>query len=52
MGIQFVFVKVVMLVVPFVLFGRVMEMYVYITLAPLPFATFASQELSQIGKNF
>lgn len=52
MGIQFVFVKVVMLVVPFILFGRVMEMYVYITLAPLPFATFASQELSQIGKNF
>lgn len=52
MGLQFIFVKVVMLVVPFVLFGRVMEMYVYITLAPLPFATFASQELSQIGKNF
>ncbi len=52
MGIQFIFIKVVMLVVPFVLFGRVMEMYVYITLAPLPFATFASQELSQIGKNF
>lgn len=52
MGLQFVFVKVVMLVVPFVLFGRVMEMYIYITLAPLPFATFASQELSQIGKNF
>lgn len=51
-GIQWILVKVVMCVVPFVLFGRVMEMYVYIALAPIPFATFASQELSQIGKNF
>ncbi len=51
-GIQWLFVKIVMCVVPFILFGRVMEMYVFISLAPIPFATFASQELSQIGKNF
>mgnify|MGYP007035336302 CR=1 FL=1 len=52
MGVQWLFIKIVMLVVPFLLFGRIMEMYIYITLAPIPFATFASQELSQIGKTF
>lgn len=52
MGLQLLFVWLVMLIVPFIVFGRVMEMYIMITLAPIPFATFASQEFSQIGKNF
>jgi hypothetical protein len=52
MGLQLLLVWLVMLIVPFIVFGRVMEMYIMITLAPIPFATFASQEFSQIGKNF
>lgn len=52
MSFQCALIKLVMLVIPFIVFGRVMEMYIYIVLAPIPFATFASQELSQIGKTF
>lgn len=45
-------IRAVMAIVPFLLLGRVVEMYIFIVLAPIPFATFASQEFSQVGKNF
>ncbi|MDR1150173.1 MAG: hypothetical protein LBJ93_00890 [Clostridiales bacterium] len=44
--------KAANLFIPFLVFGRVLEMYIYIALAPIPFSTFASQELNQIGKNY
>ncbi len=52
MLVQLGCIKVVMMIVPFFVFGRMAELYICITLAPIPFATFASQEFSQVGKNF
>lgn len=52
MGLQYVFVKIIFLIIPFLVYGRVIEMYIMIVLSPIPFATFASQEFSQVGKNF
>lgn len=48
----YVFFQLVMLTVPFMLMGRMVEMYIYIILSPLPFATLANTEMSSIGKSF
>jgi hypothetical protein len=44
--------KAVQMILPFLVFGRIMEMQIYLILAPIPFSTLASQELNQIGKNY
>ena len=35
-----------------ILIGRFMEMYIYCSIAPVPFATFANKEWGSIGTNF
>lgn len=37
---------------PFIIMARVIEIYIMIVLAPIPFATFAHQEFSSIGKSY
>ena len=32
--------------------GRVIEIYLYVSMAPIPFATFGNQEQSQMGQNY
>ena len=32
--------------------GRMVEIYLYVSLAPIPFATFGNQEQSQMGQNY
>jgi hypothetical protein len=50
--IQTVLTEFVVAIIPVVVFGRMLEIYIFIILAPIPFATFAHQEFSTIGKNF
>jgi len=40
------------IIVFIVLIGRFMEMYIYCSVAPVPFATFANKEWGSIGTNF
>ena len=35
-----------------VIYGRMIEIYLMISLAPLPFSTFGNREQSQIGQNY
>lgn len=35
-----------------VIYGRMLEIYLSISLAPIPFATFGNREQSQIGQNY
>jgi hypothetical protein len=44
--------KIMSLVITVVVYGRMIEIVLYWVFAPIPFATFAHNELSQIGKNF
>ena len=32
--------------------GRMIEIYLYVSMAPIPFATFGNQEQSQMGQNY
>ncbi len=42
-----------LLVVIFVIvYGRMVEIYLMVSLAPIPFATFGNREQSQIGQNY
>jgi hypothetical protein len=40
------------IIVFIILIGRFMEMYVYCSIAPIPFATFANREWGAIGTNY
>jgi hypothetical protein len=40
------------IIVFIILIGRFMEMYIYASIAPIPFATFANKEWGQIGTNY
>lgn len=42
----------VFILVDLICFGRMLEIYIYVAISPIPIATFPSDELSQIGKNF
>ncbi len=35
-----------------IIYGRMIEIYLMVSLAPIPFATFANREQSQIGQNY
>ena len=52
MFLQYLLIRAVMLIIPFLVLGRMVELYVMIALSPIPFSTFASQEFSQVGKSF
>jgi len=40
------------IIVFIILIGRFMEMYIYCSIAPVPFATFANKEWGSIGTNY
>lgn len=45
-------VIIIFALVKVITIGRFIEMYMYIAISPIPIATFPSEDLSQIGKNF
>ena len=44
--------KVICVLISVVLFARMIEIYLYTSVAPLPFSTFANREWGQIGNNY
>ena len=44
--------KVIGIIIFVIVYGRMVEIYLMTSLAPIPFATFANQEQSQIGQNY
>jgi hypothetical protein len=44
--------KIVSVLITVVLYGRMIEIYLMVSLAPIPFATFGNREQSQIGQNY
>lgn len=44
--------KVMSILITVILYGRMIEIYLYTSVAPLPFATFANKEWGQIGTNY
>lgn len=45
-------VIIIFALVKVITIGRFIEIYMYIAISPIPIATFPSEDLSQIGKNF
>jgi hypothetical protein len=44
--------KVISILVTVVLYGRMIEIYLYTSVAPVPFATMTNREWGQIGNNY
>lgn len=44
--------KIISVLVTVVLYGRMIEIYLYTSIAPIPFATFTNREWGQIGNNY
>lgn len=44
--------KILSVVIFVIVYGRMVEIYLMTSLAPIPFATFANREQSQIGQNY
>lgn len=44
--------KIISLLITVILFGRMIEIYLYISVAPVPFATFSNREWGGIGNNY
>ena len=44
--------KIISLLITVMLFGRMIEIYLYISVAPVPFATFSNREWGGIGNNY
>lgn len=44
--------KVICIIIFVIVYGRMVEIYLMTSLAPIPFATFANREQSQIGQNY
>lgn len=44
--------KIMSLIVFIIVYGRMIEIYLMTSLAPIPFATFGNREQSQIGQNY
>jgi hypothetical protein len=45
-------VWVISIVIMVILYGRMLEVYIYISVAPLPFAAFGNRELSGMSQNY
>lgn len=45
-------VFIISMVIMVILYGRMLEVYVYISIAPLPFAAFGNKELSSMSQNY
>lgn len=44
--------KIMSVVITVVLYGRMIEIYLYTSVAPIPFATMSNREWGQIGNNY
>lgn len=44
--------KIMSVVITVLLYGRMIEIYVYTSVAPIPFATFSNREWGQVGNNY
>mgnify|MGYP007013960989 CR=1 FL=1 len=44
--------KIISVLVTVVLYGRMIAIYLYTSVAPIPFATFTNREWGQIGNNY
>ena len=44
--------RIISLLITVMLFGRMIEIYLYISVAPVPFATFSNREWGGIGNNY
>ena len=44
--------KIMSLIVFIIVYGRMIEIYLMTSLAPIPFSTFGNREQSQIGQNY
>ena len=44
--------KILSLIIFVVVYGRMIEIYLLVSMAPLPFSTFGNREMSQIGQNY
>ncbi|MCC8101478.1 MAG: hypothetical protein LIP11_04205 [Clostridiales bacterium] len=44
--------RAISIVITVVLYGRMIEIYLYVSVAPIPFATFSNKEWSQTGMNY
>lgn len=44
--------KIISILITVVLYGRMIEIYLFTSVAPIPFATFANREWGQVGNNY
>ena len=44
--------KIISILVTVVLYGRMIEIYLYTSVAPVPFATMTNREWGQVGNNY
>ena len=44
--------KIISILITVVLYGRMIEIYIYTSVAPVPFATLTNREWGQIGNNY
>ena len=49
--VQFIF-NILAMIIYVIVIGRMIEIYLYVSLAPIPFATFGNKEQSMIGQNY
>lgn len=56
LGLETMIVKLCMMImsvlITVILYGRMIEIYLYVSVAPIPFATFANREWGGIGNNY
>ena len=44
--------KIMSVLITVLLYGRMIEIYLYTSVAPIPFATFSNREWGQVGNNY
>ena len=44
--------KIISVLITVILYGRMIEIYLYVSVAPIPFATFTNREWGSIGNNY
>ncbi|MEG0154929.1 MAG: CD0415/CD1112 family protein [Lachnospiraceae bacterium] len=44
--------KIISVLITVILYGRMIEIYLYVSVAPIPFATFTNREWGSIGQNY
>lgn len=44
--------KIMSVLITVILYGRMIEIYLYTSVAPIPFATMSNREWGQVGNNY